>query len=133
MVRAEQSDQRLGDDPPADRSEVETVGHGFGFGEDVVPERGARRERGVDVADLGQLADAQRSTPIARATAWPEGSRQVSSRRRFRCGSTVGLVWVCGAIAGTGRVKSTLEIVVSIFLLFFTCPSPRSKKVCQPT
>src|ERR1700733_5242969 len=44
VVRAEQSDQRLGDDPPADGSEVETVGHGFGFGEDVVPERGARRE-----------------------------------------------------------------------------------------
>ena len=46
--------------------------------------------------------------------------------------STVGLVWVLGAIAGTGSVNRTLEIVVSIFLLFFTCPSPRSKNVCQP-
>jgi hypothetical protein len=35
-------------------------------------------------------------------------------------------------MAGTGRVNSTLEIVVSIFLLFLTCPSPRSKNVCQP-
>jgi hypothetical protein len=39
---------------------------------------------------------------------------------------------VCGAIAGTGSVNRTLEIVVSIFLLFFTCPSPKSKNVCQP-
>ena len=44
---------------------------------------------------------------------------------------TLGIVW--GAIAGTGSVNITLEIVVSIFLLFLTCPSPRSKKVCHPT
>jgi len=50
----------------------------------------------------------------------------------LRWGSTVGEVWVWGAIAGIGRVNSTLEIVVSIFLLFLTFPSPRSKKVCQP-
>jgi len=30
-------------------------------------------------------------------------------------------------------VNITEEMVVSIFLLFLTCPSPRSKNVCQPT
>ena len=70
---------------------------------------------------------------MAAATAWPEGRLQVSWRSRLRWGSTVGDVWVCGAMAGTGRVNITEEIVVSIFLLFFTCPSPKSKKVCQPT
>jgi hypothetical protein len=50
----------------------------------------------------------------------------------LRGGSTVGLVCVCGAIAGTGKVNSTLETVVSTFLLFLTCPSPKSKNVCQP-
>jgi hypothetical protein len=50
----------------------------------------------------------------------------------LRWGRTVGLVWVRGAIAGTGRVNSTLEMVVLIFSLFLTCPSPKSKNVCQP-
>jgi hypothetical protein len=57
----------------------------------------------------------------------------VSWRSRLRCGSTVGAVWVWAAIAGTGSVNSTLEMVASIFLLFLTCPSPRSKNVYQPT
>ena len=70
---------------------------------------------------------------MAAATAWPDGRPQVSWRSRLRCGSTSGEVWVCGAMAGSGSVKRTLEIVVSIFLLFLTCPSPRSKNVCQPT
>ena len=69
---------------------------------------------------------------MARAMAWPEGRPQVSWRNRLRWGRTVGLVWVCGAMAGSGSVNRTLEIVVSIFLLFLTWPSPRSKKVCQP-
>ena len=79
--------------------------------------------------DVGQVGGARDSTPIARATAWPEGRPQVSWRSRLRWGSTMGALWVCGAIAGSGNVKSTLEMVVSIFLLFLTCPSPRSKKV----
>ncbi|MGO9497050.1 MAG: hypothetical protein ACLQA5_10155 [Solirubrobacteraceae bacterium] len=30
-------------------------------------------------------------------------------------------------------MNSTLETVVSIFLLFLTFPSPKSKNVCHPT
>ena len=104
----------------------------LGFGQDVVPERRAGAERRVDAADVGQVARAERVTPIASGDGLAGGqapgelAEQVALRQHGRA------VWVCGAIAGTGRVNSTLEIVVSIFLLFLTWPSPRSKKVCQP-
>ena len=132
-IGAEQPDQGLGDDSAADGTEVQAACEGLGFGQDVVPERRAgartgRRSRRCLIARLGSAV----GTPIARAIAWPEGRPQVSWRRRLRCGSTVGAVWVWGAMAGSGSVNRTLEIVGSIFLLFLTWPSPRSKKVCQP-
>ena len=40
-IGAEQPDQGLGDDPPADGTEVEPVVRRSGFGEGVVPERRA--------------------------------------------------------------------------------------------
>jgi hypothetical protein len=49
-VRTEQADEGLGDDPAANRSEVQAVGRDLGFGQDVVPERGAGGERRVDRA-----------------------------------------------------------------------------------
>ena len=66
------------------------------------------------------------------ATAWPEGSPGELAQAGCAAAAPVGAVWVCGAIAGAGRLNRTLEIVVSIFLLFLTWPSPKSANVCRP-
>ena len=68
---------------------------------------------------------------MARAMLWPDGSCQVRCLSRLRCGSDVGGSWL--AIAPSGRLKSGDEIFVSILLFGLTSPSPKSKKVCQPT
>ena len=107
-----------GDNPAANGAEVEAAGGDLGFGEDVIPKRRADAERGVDADGLVKVGGGERVAPMARATACPEGRLQVSWRSRLRCGRTVGAVWVCGAIAGSGRVNITEEIVVSIYLLF---------------
>src|SRR5580658_5933055 len=44
-VGAQQADERLRDDPPADRPEIQAVGDDLGLSQDVVPERSAGRER----------------------------------------------------------------------------------------
>src|SRR6266508_1085847 len=51
-------------------------------------------------------------------------------RRRLRCMSEVGALWL--AIAASGSVKSGVEILWSISLLRLTSPSLKSKNVCQP-
>jgi hypothetical protein len=52
-VGGEQADQGFGDDPAADGAEVLAAGGGLGFGQDVVPQRGAGGERLVDGGDVG--------------------------------------------------------------------------------
>src|ERR1039457_4306705 len=52
---AEQPDEGRGDEPAADGTEIEAVRGRLGFGEDVVPQRGADRERPVDAADVGEI------------------------------------------------------------------------------
>ena len=54
-VCAQQSDERLGDDPAADRTEVQAVRRDLGFGQGVVLQRGTCRERRIHGADIRKI------------------------------------------------------------------------------
>src|SRR2546422_8804180 len=67
---------------------------------------------------------------MARAMDCPDGIDQVTWRRRLRCMSAIGALWL--AIAARGSVDSGVEIFVSMRLFRLISPSLKAKNVCHP-
>src|SRR5262249_36467709 len=104
LVAQHEAREHLGDDPPAHRPQLDrrvvVLENLLRLGEDVVRQRGgllARRgafdgTEGVggsssSACGTGSLASGMTGTPMAAATAWPDGSPMRSPRSRFRSAS----------------------------------------------